>query len=124
MNGRFREGSIFEGGQRGTPHPMPIDIFPRSWDNFNICDNIHRSAGVGGREKTADRTEETESATCYVVVVCWKLEKRTPDEIKTATGYGRTERKIMRDGRRRDTTAGMLTSERMRTADISDELQV
>ena len=45
MNGRFREGSIFEGGQRGTPHPMPIDIFPRSWDNFNIWHNIHRREG-------------------------------------------------------------------------------
>ena len=40
MNGGFRERSIFEGGQRGTPHPLPLDIFPRSWDNFNICDNI------------------------------------------------------------------------------------
>lgn len=45
MNAGFREGSIFFGGQRGTPHPMPLDIFPRSGFNFNICDNIHRSEG-------------------------------------------------------------------------------
>ena len=36
----FREGSIFFERQRDTPHPLPLDTFPRSWDNFNICDNI------------------------------------------------------------------------------------
>ena len=30
----FREGSIFEGEQRGTPHPMPLDIFPRIVGQF------------------------------------------------------------------------------------------
>ena len=49
MNGGFREGSIFDGGQRGTPHPMPIDIFPRSGFNFNICDNIRSHATVDHR---------------------------------------------------------------------------
>ena len=47
MNGRFREGSIFEWGQRDTPHPMPIDIFPRSGFNFNICDNIRVVSDYG-----------------------------------------------------------------------------
>ena len=36
----FREGSIFEGGQRGTPTPCHSTFSPRSLDNFNICDNI------------------------------------------------------------------------------------
>lgn len=26
--GRFRERSMFERGQRDTPHPDPLDIFP------------------------------------------------------------------------------------------------
>lgn len=42
---------MFFGGQRGTPHPMPIDIFPRSGFNFNICDNI-----TVAREKVKPKT--------------------------------------------------------------------
>ena len=37
--------------QRDTPHPIPLDFFPRSWDNFNICDNI-----TAAREKVKPKT--------------------------------------------------------------------
>ena len=56
--GRFREESVFEGGQRDTPTPTHSTFYPGSLDDFGICHNIRVASDRGSIFGTPTHTRE------------------------------------------------------------------